>query len=914
MCISYDEVQRCRTSLASYTIETCKSSVPLPSHFDPVKFTTAAFDNFDHEEATESGMNGTHDTVAVLFQEKSETIKRKPNISETNINYSARSFNEELQCQRLKQFYKDPGPVSLPQNYSQATKSLSREVYVEVRADDMAWSLCRMDISEAPDQINKSKNVQETPSWSAFNSFLTEDTRTQQNVGFLPILPYPVTDFATVYTALCNFKDILFQLNQQNLPVFCDEGVYRIARQIKFLREKEFEHIHLMLGSFHMIKIVLACIGRYIRGSGVENIFIETGAFGVGTTEQVLNGTNYARSVRGFFLLGEALQRLQLESYFENRDLKQFEQHFLSLQVLQDTFVEKNLAEGRAVYEHFKQNSQELTSDFRNFVLTRCKESDLFNYWNNILVLIGLVQNMIRADRTGNWILHLNTVEKLQPIFHAMDRTNYARWSSVYIHDMLVLKETAPDIYNRFMEGQFTVKHSDTSFSSVGTDQALEQTINRSKKSSSGIIGSTRKKQFVAAWDLVYHEILAITNLYREKTYLKNDNYELKLHHEYSTKKNDRTEQLLTKMLQYISERVNPFMDGSQPLKNIVTQECTSAETSKALLNIFDTGCKVYEQFRKERFEDFTKPISSTITRVKLPSFKAATQNSVQKELKVKKKPNKDHRIFDLARERGYSIKSLLSFELTYENPLFEENDILKKETQKSNIFDELQKILDNEEYILEPDSDKFCLMVDVMMGLRKLQWKNMKTFQDLAKSFCSMIRLTLKGHFRRIDFVFDSYIEMSPKSGERLRRYGQDYITIHKIEDDVPLPVQMKKFWACTENKVILQTYLRNYILQHGDLFWPEVELICSATNAEECQTNLSHSQLVLDMLQNHDIEEADTRMMLHIMHASNKGHEKIYILSSDTDIVIMALYFLQTFKASGLKVTLKDIFILFF
>lgn len=218
-------------------------------------------------------MNGTHDTVAVLFQEKSEAIQRKPNISETTVCRSNRSFHEDLQCQRLKQFYKVPGPICLPTNYSTEVHSIDLMTgHFQVRADDLAWFLSRMDISQAPQQLGKTKELQQTPSWPAFNSFLTEDNRLKKIVGFLPILPYPVTEFSTVYTALCNFKDILLQLNQKCLPVFCDEGVYRIARHIKLLREKDFENINLMLGSFHMIKVVLACIGKYLRGSGAENI------------------------------------------------------------------------------------------------------------------------------------------------------------------------------------------------------------------------------------------------------------------------------------------------------------------------------------------------------------------------------------------------------------------------------------------------------------------------------------------------------------------------------------------------------------------------------------------------------------------------------------------------------------------
>ena len=75
------------------------------------------------------------------------------------------------------------------------------------------------------------------------NKKLIEDKRNIQNVGFLPILPHPVTEFSTVYTAMSNFNDILDQLDQKYFPLFCDEGVYRIARYIPSLREAEFQNI-----------------------------------------------------------------------------------------------------------------------------------------------------------------------------------------------------------------------------------------------------------------------------------------------------------------------------------------------------------------------------------------------------------------------------------------------------------------------------------------------------------------------------------------------------------------------------------------------------------------------------------------------------------------------------------------------
>jgi len=41
----------------------------------------------------------------------------------------------------------------------------------------------------------------------------------------------------------------------------------------------------------------------------------------------------------------------------------------------------------------------------------------------------------------------------------------------------------------------------------------LEQTINRSQKCASAIIGNAKKKQFVSQWEIIYHEMLAVVNV-----------------------------------------------------------------------------------------------------------------------------------------------------------------------------------------------------------------------------------------------------------------------------------------------------------------------------------------------------------------------------------------------------------------
>ena len=58
LSVSYDELLRYPNDLAKLTVESSRGNVSLPSHFDSGNFTAAAFDNFDHEECTSSGIGG----------------------------------------------------------------------------------------------------------------------------------------------------------------------------------------------------------------------------------------------------------------------------------------------------------------------------------------------------------------------------------------------------------------------------------------------------------------------------------------------------------------------------------------------------------------------------------------------------------------------------------------------------------------------------------------------------------------------------------------------------------------------------------------------------------------------------------------------------------------------------------------
>lgn len=134
---------------------------------------------------------------------------------------------------------------------------------------------------------------------------------------------------------MCNFVDIHSQLDQKYFPLFCDEGVFCIAKHIQLIKPEQFKNLVLMIGTFHMVKVFCTCIGKYLDESGIDSIFIETETFGVNAVEQVLSGSHYNRSVKGFLMLGEALMRLMLEAFLDDVDVSNYDHDLMIIEDLQ---------------------------------------------------------------------------------------------------------------------------------------------------------------------------------------------------------------------------------------------------------------------------------------------------------------------------------------------------------------------------------------------------------------------------------------------------------------------------------------------------------------------------------------------------------------------------------------------------
>ena len=162
-----------------------------------------------------------------------------------------------------------------------------------------------------------------------------------------------------------------------------------------------------------------------------------------------------------------------------------------------------------------------------------------------------------------------------------------------------------PTVFNAFKAGMFVVCTSDRLFSAFSPDMKLEQTIQRSQKSMGGIISQTNQQNYVTEWEIVYHEILSISNVFKEIT---NKNCELSneftQHHELEGNLSKEIELAVQKLVAFITRRGNPYSTSNTvtELYNISTRQIYNQQVAERYTNFSKNYISRYQNFRCDRY------------------------------------------------------------------------------------------------------------------------------------------------------------------------------------------------------------------------------------------------------------------------------------------------------------------------
>lgn len=299
-----------------------------------------------------------------------------------------------------------------------------------------------------------------------------------------------------------------------------------------------------------------------------------------------------------------------------------------------------------------------------------------FGIW---LTIASIIKNAVAADREGNWDLLVAVVDDSLPIFAKLDCINYLRHGSWYAEIIRVLEVTHPDIYRIFPLDQWVVQDRPGWFCGVGCDMKLEQTIQKVSKGPGGhfVACQTHNERSVAQFELLFHEIVAITNLFQSVTSKKSDNRaECFLGNNLAPSKTTLFNDNVVKLLDFLKKRINPYnMNSHSPLHNIVSQHLFPVEVTKSVLNLLTSGKEIHTTFRKKRLVDKSAKMSAKITKQKtllLTYQSKPTEAPKQNEKITPKDVALAQRHIEIAKQRGLTIEKILTYDLLPYSPLFE--------------------------------------------------------------------------------------------------------------------------------------------------------------------------------------------------------------------------------------------------
>ena len=303
-----------------------------------------------------------------------------------------------------------------------------------------------------------------------------------------------------------------------------------------------------------------------------------------------------------------------------------------------------------------------------------------------------------------------------------------------------------------------------------------------------------------------------------------------------------------TKVLAELSKHSHPLDKHCEALYNIVTGQV--APDGVNVIKAAAIGEQMAATFKKGLPQSFYKPISTPIkTMALLKKVGKNKESSIALDLE-----SYFLRILTVSQQRDVDLKELFKFEMCSIPPsLIDEYGCLRK-GQKAPIVKHLGR---NETSQSLPDT----VIVDGQQLVYHVHWPCGGNASVLAASMNSR----LDRYSSKVVLVFDKYKDSSAKDHERTRRGGADSAKFN-LEMNTLLPkrdIIMKN----NHNKVQLTRILSTFSMG-------------------------SNVQIENKFDEQFGHDEADITMISYVLDAYDKGAAIIRVLSDDTDVFVLLVY----------------------
>ena len=869
--ISYPNLLQVDTSLAESTLKAMDpdTGAVIPPNFVKDRFVHFTCDNIDINDSSFDGKNSFHATQVAGWQRGPEA-----DMGLKDLRPSKKTSLEVPEI--MEQIF--PSEVMTGRVEPRSTADLNKEWYNE--SSGKYSSACQAMAKDMTFFI-KRQDADDKKGWTNFNQTHQNVNQEVTSVGYMPIIQAPAHELDTLNTVVQRCKHIATSLGQHYVVLTVDEALYCKLMELKWAKDDYQDFLIVRLGGLHTSLTFLKVIGKHIQSAGLLDAWVESKILGPGTAEQIIlgKGKSYSKAIRAHKLTIQAMWRIlmpKLLSFIQNE----------SQEIMDDIKAKSDANDIKELLSLFT------TSEFADLMaaFVTSNENPNFKFWWSYMQMVEILLMFTRAQREGNWSLHLHSFQRMIPYFMTYDHTNYARWGIIYVNEMHHLP---PEVRKEFEDGNFVVKRTTQKFNQVDPDQSQEW-LNGIGKKRGGIIGITKTSSALSRWALSYNLRSHLANKTRGVYHL--DSYDEYSHNESGkgrqTQDNHDEDNLLTTLKSF-----KLFSDEAcDDLQNMATKDIVTKDIENDLLSAQSKGQEEVNNFIIKRLIapeprniKFRDPLSKNKSLTFASLFEVKQKDSKQKG--IEKAIKADRKIIQrliTAYESGrrVDLSSILTHELlTVPYALAETNRTLRTGS-KADLYEVLTAGIPCPSNIDATDlGEAATLIIDgqaIVHSIAKPQ--KAVTFGDLADVFVGVVLQSGK-QFKRIDVVFDRYYKKSIKSGTRTRR-GQGSAAIRRLIEsrDVPLPSKWDNFMAHPENK----TDLANFLSQQMMLKAPNNKtIVLSGGFNDEEKVESSSLEVDTDSLKACH-EEADTRIILHCM---NNQASSIVIASRDTDVLVLLL-----------------------
>ncbi|CAH1100906.1 unnamed protein product [Psylliodes chrysocephalus] len=168
--------------------------------------------------------------------------------------------------------------------------------------------------------------------------------------------------------------------------------------------------------------------------------------------------------------------------------------------------ITNNESDTHAIYKHVSL----IASALESILKTESSRNRTAALCGQYIEMVQILLAFVRAERTGDWQLHLYSVQRMLPFFHAAGRNHYAKSAHAYLQLMLEFDNRMPkEEYDKFVaSGYFTIRRTSKFWSGIWTDLTIEQVLMRSMKVEGGLTrGRGLTHSTIARWVIQFRPL-----------------------------------------------------------------------------------------------------------------------------------------------------------------------------------------------------------------------------------------------------------------------------------------------------------------------------------------------------------------------------------------------------------------------